>query len=146
MTKEQHKEVIKQLVRYQVPRVLHEVFCQNEKKAPAEGEAVRLPHDMHNTRKVIWKKREDEADQRRDVELRQRKKFKDGIIRSNLANEFELTVYPTGFVRRPVISIQEDDVAWEPLTTATMSSSATTGTTPSEGTSEQGAGGRSTNE
>ena len=141
-TKEQHKEVIKQLVRYKVPRVLHEVFCQNEKKAPAEGEAARLPHDMPNTRKAIWKKRANEADQRRDIELKQRKKCKDGIIRSNLANEFELTVYPTGFVRRPVISIQEDDVAWGPLTTVTTTSSATT----TGSTSEQRAGGRSTSE
>ena len=35
MTKAQHREVVKYLVRHQVPRVKHEVFCQS-KKTPEE--------------------------------------------------------------------------------------------------------------
>ena len=141
MTKVQHKEVDKQLVRYEVPRALREVFCQGEKKTQPEGTCTDLPHDMQEMRKRIWKKREEEADRRRDVELKQRMKFKGGVIRANLANEIERTVYPLGFVRRPVISTQEDDVAWEPVSTA---ATATSATTSGASTSEQRAGGAAT--
>ncbi len=139
MTKVQHKEIIKQLVRHQVPRVLHEVFCQGENKTQPESTCADLPHDMQEMRKKTWKRREEEANRRRDAELKQRMKFKDGVIRANLANGFELTVYPFGFVRRPVISTQEDDVAWEPV------SAAATATT-SASASEQRAGGAAANE
>ena len=138
MTKVQHKEIVKQLVRYQVPRVLHEVFLCGEKKTPAENETAKLPHDMQEARIRIQRKREQEAEKREDAELKQRKNFKNGVIRANLANEFELTVYPFGFVRRPIITTQEDDVAWEPVSATTATSSATTS---SANASEQRAGG-----
>ena len=119
------------------------MFCCGEKKTPLESETTRLPHDLQEARTRIWRKREQEAEKRKDVELKQRKKFKDGVIRANLANEFELTVYPFGFVRRPIITTQEDDVAWEPVNTTTASSSTATS---SANASEQRAVGESIDE